>query len=115
MDRLKKLAAARDGEYDVGGSLGASVLSAISITQIHGLLNPSYEELREWAADPAKAEAAQEGLQSALTIELLASGLLSLAFKDWIPGAVSGSLSLALFSLGQKALKSPIVEGEKTP
>lgn len=108
MDRLRSLAAARNDEFDVGGSLGASVLSAISVAQIHTLLNPSHAELRDWASDPEKVEAAKQGLGAALALELAASGLISLAFKDWIPGAVSGSLSLALFFLGQEALKSPI-------
>lgn len=108
MDRIRKMAASRDDGVDVAGRLGGAVLSAFSVTQLHGLMNPSYEEIRERAADPEKAEAVREGLRLSLALELGAAGLIGLAFSDWVPGAVAGGLSLALFGLGEHALKTPI-------
>jgi len=108
MDRIQRLATARDNGVDVAGRLGGAVLSAIGITQLHGLINPSYEEIRERADDPAKAEAVREGLRSSLALELGAAGIIGLAFSDWVPGVVAGGLSLALFGLGEHALQTPI-------
>jgi len=111
MDRIRKMAAARGG-VDVVDRLGSAVLSAISITQIHGLMNPSYEEMREKASNPDLAAAVRSGLNSSLALELGTAGIVGLMFKDFVPGAVAGGLSIALYFLGHHALKTPIGETE---
>lgn len=108
MDRLRKMAASRNDGIDIADRLGGAVLSAIGVTQLHGLMNPSYEEIRERADDPAKAEAVREGLRSSLVLELGVAGIIGLAFSDWVPGVVAGGISLALFGLGEHALNTPI-------
>lgn len=84
--------------------VGQSVLSAISVAQIHGLINPSYLDLREKRTEEAQ-EAALAGLRSSLGVEVAASVLIGLAFQDIVPGLVAGGTSLALHFLGLNALK----------
>lgn len=97
-----------EGQPLAARRLGDSILSAISIAQIHGLTSPSMTELREMAADPVKAEAARQNLGSTLLVEMGAAGLIGFAFANWTPGVVAAGTSLLLYYLGIKALGDPI-------
>jgi hypothetical protein len=91
------------------GTLGESVLSAISVAQIHGIIIPSYMELRrEAAADPQDREAVLDSLRYSLAIELGAAGLIWLVFNNLVPAAVAAGTSLILYALGRKALTTPL-------
>lgn len=114
MDRLRKSAGSNqmgiiNPEYKI---LGSSILSAISVAQIHSLINPSYVQLREQASDPARVAAAKEGLSTSLLIELAAAGLIGYAFESVVPALVAGGLSIGLFAMGTHALETPIGEIE---
>lgn len=114
MERLRKQAGSQklgviNPEYKV---LGSSILSAISVAQIHSLINPAYVQLREQASDPARVAAAKEGLSTSLLIELAAAGLIGYAFESVVPALVAGGLSIGLYAMGNHALETPIGEVE---
>lgn len=110
MDRLQKNA----GSSKMGivssdyGALSSSILSAFSVAQIHSLINPSYEDLRNRSSDPVRVAAAEESLNKSLVMELAAAGILGLLFESVTPALVAGGVSVGLYALGQHALKSPV-------
>ena len=90
------------------GPMAEAVISALSIGQIHGLMNPSYGDLKD-RGGTGNLEAianAREGLKKALLVELGVSGVIGYAFGTWIPSAVGAGVSLLLFWLGSTALDS---------
>ena len=91
------------------GTLGESVLSAISVAQLHTVITPSYMELRrEATADPQERDAVLEGLHYSLALELGVSGLIWIVFDSIVPAAVAATTSLVLYALGRKALTTPL-------
>ncbi len=91
------------------GTLGESVLSAISVAQLHSVITPSYMELRrEASVDPAEREVVREGLHYSLALELGVSGLIWIIFDNVVPAAVAAGTSLSLYFLSLHALRAPL-------
>ena len=94
------------------GPLAEAVISALSVGQIHGLMNPSYSDLKDrgQAGDPADIQESRDALEKALLVELGVSGVIGYAFGSWTPGLVGGGMGLLLYMLGRSALDSGLRE-----
>lgn len=88
------------------GTLGESVLAALSVTSIQGLINPSYLDLRYRSADPGMKAEAKRMLNYSLAAELATSVLIGFGFRNWIPGAVGAGSSLVYYLLFVHALEA---------
>jgi hypothetical protein len=90
------------------GPLAEAVISALSVGQIHSLMNPSYSDLKDrgQTGNPADIQESRDALQKALLVELGVSGVIGYAFGSWTPGLVGGGIGLLLYMLGNSALDS---------
>lgn len=90
------------------GPLAEAVISGLSIGQIHGLMNPSYSDLKDrgQTGNLADIAEAKDALQKALLVELGVAGVIAYAFSSWTPGLVGGGMGLLLYLLGTSALDS---------
>lgn len=97
------------------GVIGEAVVSALSIGQIHGLMNPSYSDLKDKGRTGSDTEIqdAREGLRTALLVEVATSGVLGYAFESWLAAGVGLGMSGALFAIGIRALNSGKSESTK--
>lgn len=95
------------------GSVGEAVVSALSIGQIHGLMNPAYSALKDKGRSGSDRDIqdAREGLRTALLVEVGASAILGYAFDSWLASGVGLGMSAVLFSIGTYALNSGKAEG----
>lgn len=99
------------------GSVGEAVVSALSIGQIHGLMNPAYGTLKDKGRTGSAKDVqdAREGLRTALFVEVGVSGILGYAFESWLAVGVGLGLSVTLFSIGTYALNSGKAESVAAP
>lgn len=99
------------------GSVGEAVVSALSIGQIHGLMNPAYGTLKDKGRTGSDKDVqdAREGLRTALFVEIGVSGILGYAFESWLAVGVGLGLSTVLFSIGTYALNSGKAEAGTAP
>lgn len=88
------------------GTLGESVLAALSVTSITGLINPSYMDLRYRSVDPGMKAEAKTALNYSLLASLAASVVIGWGFRNAIPGIVGGVSSLVVYALYVHALEA---------
>jgi len=88
------------------GTLGESILAALSVTSIHGTVNPSFLDLRYRSVDGGMRTEARRMLGLSLGIELAASAVIGWGFRNWIPGVVGVGSSLALYFMFIWALEA---------
>lgn len=88
------------------GTLGESVLAALSVTSIIGLINPSYMDLRYRSVDPSMKAEAKTALNYSLLASLAASVVIGLGFRNAVPGIVGAAGSLVVYALYAHALEA---------
>lgn len=90
------------------GPVGEAVVSALSIGQVHGLMNPAYGTLKDKGRNGTDQEVqdAKEGLRTALFVETGVSAVLGYAFQSWLAGGVGLGLAITLYSISTYAISS---------
>lgn len=88
------------------GTLGESVLAALSVTSIQGLINPSYMDLRYRSADSTMKAEARRALDYSLVVEIAASAVIGWGFRNWVPGVVGVASSITFYLLFVHALEA---------
>ena len=95
----------RRGPNSPLGTLGESVLAALSVTSIMGLINPSYMDLRYRSVDSGMKAEAKTALNYSLLASLAASAVIGWGFRNAVPGIVGAAGSLVVWGLYMHALE----------